>query len=117
MASNNQFNVSTTDTDNAIPTPVMALVLVHEERLEKLDKKYRTKDASLKKFVIDKFLDYKMVDSKSVMSQVQGLQIILFAMIEKLPLSWKDFKNYLKHKRKEMKLEDLIIRLPIEDDN
>ncbi|XP_069145711.1 homeobox-leucine zipper protein ROC8-like [Solanum lycopersicum] len=28
-------------------------------------------------------------------------------MIEKLPPSWNDFKNYLKHKRKEMKLEDL----------
>ncbi|KAK2997052.1 hypothetical protein RJ639_024968 [Escallonia herrerae] len=29
----------------------------------------------------------------------------------------KDFKNYLKHKRKEMKLEDLIVRLRIEEDN
>ena len=39
------------------------------------------------------------------------------AMIEKLPSSWNDFKNYLKHKRKEMKLEDLVIRLKIEEDN
>ena len=39
------------------------------------------------------------------------------AMIEKLPPSWTDFKNYLKHKRKEMKLEDLVIRLKIEEDN
>ena len=39
------------------------------------------------------------------------------AMIEKLPPSWNDFKNYLKHKRKEMKLEDLVIRLKIEEDN
>ena len=38
-------------------------------------------------------------------------------MIEILPLSWKDFKNYLKHKRKEMSLEDLIVRLRIEEDN
>ena len=28
-----------------------------------------------------------------------------------------DFKNYLKHKRKELKLEDLIVRLRIEEDN
>ncbi|KAK3043892.1 hypothetical protein RJ639_000591 [Escallonia herrerae] len=27
------------------------------------------------------------------------------------------YKNYLKHKRKEMKLEDLIVRLRIEEDN
>ena len=39
------------------------------------------------------------------------------AIIEKLPPTWKDFKNYLKHKRKEVSIEDLIIRLPIEEDN
>ncbi|GJV57502.1 hypothetical protein Tco_1458507 [Tanacetum coccineum] len=39
------------------------------------------------------------------------------AMIKKLPPSWVDFKNYLKHKRKEMSVEDLIVRLRIEEDN
>ena len=39
------------------------------------------------------------------------------AIIEKLPLAWKDFKNYLKHEIKEMSIEDLIIRLRIEEDN
>ncbi|XP_070057601.1 uncharacterized protein [Nicotiana tomentosiformis] len=39
------------------------------------------------------------------------------AMIEKLPHTWRDFKNYLKHKCKEMKLEDLVIRLKIEEGN
>lgn len=29
---------------------------------------------------------------------------------------WKDFKCYLKHKRKEMTMEDLIVRLRIEED-
>ena len=38
-------------------------------------------------------------------------------IIEKLPPSWNEFKNYLKHKRKEMGLEDLIVRLRIEEDN
>ncbi|XP_070020492.1 uncharacterized protein [Nicotiana sylvestris] len=45
----------------------------------------------------------------------ESFQVV--AMIEKLPPSWRDFKNYLKHKRKEMKLEDLVIRLKIEEDN
>jgi hypothetical protein len=74
-----------------------------------------------------------MLDSKTVISQVQELQLILHeihaegmtlsesfqvaTIIEKLPSSWKEFKNYLKHKRKEMKLEDLIVRLRIEEDN
>ncbi|WP_265645613.1 hypothetical protein, partial [Escherichia coli] len=38
-------------------------------------------------------------------------------IIEKLPPAWKDFKNYLKHKRKEMSIEDIIVRLRIEEDN
>ena len=36
---------------------------------------------------------------------------------EKLPPAWKDFKNYLKHKRKEMSIEYLVIRLRIKEDN
>ncbi|GJX85546.1 hypothetical protein Tco_0336320 [Tanacetum coccineum] len=39
------------------------------------------------------------------------------AIIEKLPPSWVEFKNYLKHKRKEMSVEDLVVRLRIEEDN
>ena len=41
----------------------------------------------------------------------------MVAIIEKLPPLWKEFKNYLKHERKEMRLEDLIMRLRIEEDN
>ncbi|KAK3002486.1 hypothetical protein RJ639_020339 [Escallonia herrerae] len=100
---------------------------------ESLERKYKTEDAGSKKFVVGKFFDFKMVDSKTVISQVQEFQLILHdihaegmvlgesfqvaALIEKLPPTWKDFKNYLKHKRKEMKLEDLIVRLRIEEDN
>ena len=103
------------------------------ELWESLDKKYKTEDAGLKKFVVGKFLDYKMLDSKTVISQVQDLQMILHdihaegmslgesfqvaAIIENLPPLWKEFKNYLKHKWKEMRLEDLIVRLRIEEDN
>ena len=38
-------------------------------------------------------------------------------IIAKLSPEWKDFKNYLKQKRKEMNLEELIARLQIEEDN
>ena len=38
-------------------------------------------------------------------------------IVEKLPPAWRDFKNYLKHKCKELKLEDLIVKLRIEEDN
>ncbi|XP_073138990.1 uncharacterized protein [Henckelia pumila] len=74
-----------------------------------------------------------MIDSKTGLSKVQEIQIILHdllaegmeinepfqvaSIIEKLPPQWKDFKNYLKHKFKKLKLEDLIVRLRIEEDN
>ncbi|KAL0415710.1 UNVERIFIED_CONTAM: hypothetical protein Slati_3402900 [Sesamum latifolium] len=45
----------------------------------------------------------------------ESFQVV--AMIKKLPSMWKYFKNYLKRKRKEMGLEDLIVRLRIEEDN
>ncbi|XP_070003417.1 uncharacterized protein [Nicotiana sylvestris] len=61
----------------------------------------------------------RMPDLRS--SWLQGMVINeafqVAAFIEKLPPLWKDFKNYLKHKRKEMTLEDLIVRLRIEEDN
>ncbi|XP_070046460.1 uncharacterized protein [Nicotiana tomentosiformis] len=92
-----------------------------------LEKKYKTEDPGLKKFVAVNFLDFKMVDGKSVITQGQKLQVIdhdllaeafqVLEFIEKLPPLWKNFKNYLKHKHKEMTLEDLIIRLRIEEDN
>ena len=104
-----------------------------KELWDSLDKKYKTEDAGLKKFIVGKFLDFKMVDSKTVLSQVQELQVVMHdihaegmtlsetfqvaAFIEKLPPSGRDFKNYLKHKRKELSLEDLIVRLRIEEDN
>ncbi|GJZ20752.1 pol polyprotein [Tanacetum coccineum] len=95
-----------------------------KELWESLVRKYKTEDAGTKKFVVACFLDYKMVDSKNVITQVQDLQVLLHeihaggmtvseafqvaAIIEKLPPSWVDFKNYLKHKRKETSVKDLI---------
>lgn len=104
-----------------------------KELWKSLEKKYATEDAGTKKFVVGKFLEFKMDDIRTVISQVEELQIIIHeiivegykicegfqvsAIIEKLPPSWKEYKNSLKHKIKEMSLEDLIIRIMIEEDN
>ena len=74
-----------------------------------------------------------MEDSKSLISQVQEIQLIMdeihdedmsisesfqvATIIEKFLSSWKEFKHNLKHKHKEMQLEDLIVRLRIEENN
>uniref|UniRef100_A0A2N9G4N1 Retrovirus-related Pol polyprotein from transposon TNT 1-94-like beta-barrel domain-containing protein n=1 Tax=Fagus sylvatica TaxID=28930 RepID=A0A2N9G4N1_FAGSY len=112
---------------------VYSQIKTARELWDSLDKKYKTEDAGTKKFIVGRFLDYKMLDSKTVISQVQELQLIqheiyaegmtlsesfqVATIIEKFPSSWKEFKNYLKHKCKEIKLEDLIMRLRIEEDN
>ncbi|XP_069149176.1 uncharacterized protein [Solanum lycopersicum] len=87
----------------------------------------------MKKFIVAKFLDYEMIASKTVVTQVQERQVIIHdilaeglivndafqvaAIIKKLPPLWKDFKKYLENKHKERILEDLIIRLRIEENN
>ena len=82
-----------------------------KELWDSLEKKYKTEDARTKKFIVGKLLDYKMVDSKTVLSQVQEIQLILqeihaegmfvsesfqvATIIEKLPSSWKRFQKLL----------------------
>ena len=98
-----------------------------------MEKKYKTEDNDTKNFVVGKFMDFVMVDSQTVITQVQSFQIILHdihsegmslsesfqvaALVEMIPPAWKDFKNYLKHKCKEMTMDELIVRLRIEKDN
>ena len=78
------------------------------------------------------FFDCKMVHNEIVGLQEKENQLIVHdliaehmvvnevfqvaAMIEKLPHSWNEFKNCLKHKRKEIKIEDLVIFLKIDED-
>ena len=48
-----------------------------KELLESLDRKYKIEDVEAKKIVIDRFLNFKMVDSRIMISQVQENQVIL----------------------------------------
>ena len=98
-----------------------------------LEKKYRTEVACSKKFVVGKFLNFKMNDAKPVVKQVEELQIIVHelevegmginsnflvgSIIEKLPQSWKNFKLYLKHLTDDMSFEQLVLKIRVEEDN
>ena len=98
-----------------------------------LEKKYKSENVGSKMFVIGRFLDYRMVDTRSVVEQVEEFQMIVHSvideqmpllerfiagvMIEKLPQSWSYFKHGIKHELKEVGLEDLIVRIRIEEDN
>ena len=45
---------------------VYSPIKMARELWESLDRKYKTEDAGMKKFVVGRFLDYKMVDSKTI---------------------------------------------------
>ncbi|KAF3675558.1 hypothetical protein FXO38_04703 [Capsicum annuum] len=47
-----------------------------------LERKYKIEDAGIKKFLVVRFQDFKMIDSKSVVSQVQELQVIIHDLLE-----------------------------------
>lgn len=81
---------------------------------------------------MSRYLKFQMTDDKSVEAQSHEIQKIaheiisegmsldeqfqVAVIIDKLPPSWKDFKNVLRHKTKELSLESLITRLQIEEE-
>ena len=102
-----------------------------KELWETLNNRYLTEDATSKKFLASHFMNYKMVDAKSVTTEFDEIQCILGQMkllnmnmdecigvsciIDKLPPSWKDVKKNLKHKKQELTLKDLGKHLQIEE--
>jgi hypothetical protein len=48
-----------------------------------VNKKFKVEVAIMKKFIIGNFLDFKMVNSKIIMGQVQELQLTLFNIYSK----------------------------------
>lgn len=90
-------------------------------------------DAGTQKYAIGNFLQFQMVKSKDESLQIHEYHklvnklknedvdlpetLVCGSLIEKLPKSWKDYKNNVKHKRKQMSLEDLILHIRIEEKN
>lgn len=84
-----------------------------------------------KKYVVKKFLEFIMQEGIFVINQARDFQKIIHELesedmslpeqfvvasaIHKLLSSWKDFYTSLKHKKKEMTMEDLIVRLKIQE--
>ncbi|GKB22849.1 DNA polymerase zeta catalytic subunit-like protein, partial [Tanacetum coccineum] len=65
-----------------------------------------TQVACSKKFIVGKFLNFKMNDAKPVVKQAEELQIIVHEM-----------ELYLKHLTDDMSFEQLVLKIRIEEDN
>ncbi|KAK3000287.1 hypothetical protein RJ639_023743 [Escallonia herrerae] len=103
-----------------------------KELWNQLERRYITEDATSKRFIVSKFFDYKMVDGRSVMEQFNEIKsildrysqhklaldefIVVTSIIDKLPPSWKNFRNNLKHRKEDINLDELGTHLRIEED-
>ncbi|XP_027067531.1 uncharacterized protein [Coffea arabica] len=100
---------------------------------EALVTKFTVEDATKQKFIIGKYNQWQMTDDKEMKIQITEYQMLLedlknedinlpekFAagmLIEKLPESWADYKNNLKHKEKNYTMAELVKHILIEDSN
>jgi hypothetical protein len=92
-------------------------------------------DVGGEQYVMEQFLDYRMVENRFVVEQAHEVQalakdldnyskevlcvlpnkFVAGAISTKLPHSWRDFATSLKHKRKEFTFDDLIATFDVEE--
>ncbi|KAK3023731.1 hypothetical protein RJ639_042741 [Escallonia herrerae] len=102
-----------------------------KELWNQLERRYITEDATSKRFIVSKFFYYKMVDDMSVMEQFNEIKsildrysqhklaldefIVVTSIIDKLPPSWKNFRNSLKHRKEDINLDELVYLAIVRD--
>ena len=98
-----------------------------------MTKKYIVKDVGTQKHAIGNFRKFQMAEDRDVSSQIHNYHMlvndlvtediklpepfVVGYLIETLLDSWKDYKNSMKHERKQVSLEDAIIHIRIEEQN
>ena len=62
--------------------------------------------------------DYHLLINDLVIEDIKSLEpFVVGYLVETFPESWKDYKNNMKHKMKQMSLKDVIIHIRIEKQN
>ena len=95
--------------------------------------KYTAEDIVRQRFVIAKYYRWEMIEGKDIKIQINEYhkliediktesiklpdEFVFELLIEKLPQSWTDYIQQLKHRQKHMSLSDLITHIIIEDTN
>ncbi|TYK04655.1 ty1-copia retrotransposon protein [Cucumis melo var. makuwa] len=119
---------------NHISDPMFDLFVVQKfakDIWSTLESWYGGDDAGRKKYVVGKWLQFQMTNDKPVVEQIheyenlvanvlsEGMKMceILQAnvLVEKFPPSWNDYSNHLKHKKKDLKLQELISHMRTEE--
>ncbi|XP_057452128.1 uncharacterized protein LOC130743934 [Lotus japonicus] len=98
-----------------------------------LEFKFKAEEEGTKKFLISKYFDFKMLDSKPILQQVHELQVLVNkikavkidipkafqvgAIIAKLPPSWNGYRKKLLHNSEDFSLEKIQKQLRIEEES
>ena len=98
-----------------------------------MEKIYGADDVSNRKYVTGKWLQFQMVDDKPIMEQIHEYENLVAdvlnegmkmcetlqanVLLEKFPPSWNEFRNHLKHKKKDFTLQELISYMRTEEAN
>ena len=100
-----------------------------------LEAQYGVSDAGSELYIMEQFLEYRMVEDRSVVEQAHEIhtlakdlkncskespcvlpnKFVAGGIISKLPPSWRDFATSLKHKRQEFTIDGLIGTLDVEE--
>ncbi|KAF8674429.1 hypothetical protein HU200_048262 [Digitaria exilis] len=106
-----------------------------KEMWDALDAQYGVSDAGSELYLMEQFLDYRMVEDRPVVEQANELHVlakdlgccnkenpcvlpdkfVAGGIISKLPPSWRDFATSLKHRRQEFTIDGLIGTLDVEE--
>ncbi|KAL0406618.1 UNVERIFIED_CONTAM: hypothetical protein Slati_3975700 [Sesamum latifolium] len=98
-----------------------------------LESRYGGDDAGRKKYVVGKWLQFQIIDGKPIMDQVHEYENLVAdvlsedmkmceilqanVLLEKFPPSWNEYRNHLKHKKKDLTLQELISHMRTEEAN
>lgn len=98
---------------------------------DELENKFSEVDNGNESFTTENYLNYKMVEGRSVMEQLQEIQLLVRDLIQygcevpdhfqvnailaKLPPSWRDFVTARRHMKKQMTLSELSAAINVEE--
>ncbi|KAK3011156.1 hypothetical protein RJ639_011100 [Escallonia herrerae] len=88
-----------------------------KELWNQLERRYITEDATSKRSVMEQFNEIKTIlDRYSQHKLALDELIVVTSIIDKLPPSWMNFRNGLKHHKEDMNLDELGTHVRIEED-
>ncbi|KAK4404477.1 Retrovirus-related Pol polyprotein from transposon TNT 1-94 [Sesamum angolense] len=98
-----------------------------------LETRYGGDDAGRKKYFVGKWLQFQMIDEKPIMDQIheyenlvadvlsEGMKMCEIlqtnVLLAKFPSTWSEYRNHLKHKKRDLTLQGLIDHMRTEEAN